>query len=137
MEETLAKSINSNPDPAIVFMPQVAMQFIEFDDLGGGKFDLRYVFPKGFHPLIDGHMTKPQDSTKRLKAQIFQVQVQPHTTLVRSSRIGLVVNRKKVMARFALVELSSFDDPTFDSVRTVTPGTIQHFRHHGKVKEPA
>lgn len=55
-------------------MPHVAMQFIEFDDLGGGALDLSDFLPESFDPLIDRHMTKPQDPTNGPKAQAFQVQ---------------------------------------------------------------
>jgi len=57
-------------------MPHVAMQFIEFDDLGGLSLDLSDFLPKRFDPLIDRHMTKPQNSTNGSKAQAFQVQGQ-------------------------------------------------------------
>ena len=71
MEEAFAKSINSNPDPAIVFLPQVAMQFIKFDDLGSVSLVITDFLPQSFYLLIDGHMTKPQDSTNETKSQAF------------------------------------------------------------------
>ena len=40
-------------------MPDIAMQFIHFDDLGGGTLDLSHFFSQGFDPLIDCDMTKP------------------------------------------------------------------------------
>ncbi len=52
------------------------MQFIEFNNLGGGTLDLRHGFPKRFHLLIDRHITKSQDSANGLKVQAFQVQGQ-------------------------------------------------------------
>jgi len=61
MVEALSKSVNSNPDPAIVFLPHVTMHFIEFDDLGGMSPDLDLFFPKTFHPLADRHKTKAKD----------------------------------------------------------------------------
>ena len=104
------------------------MQYIEFDDLGGRTRDLLQVLPISFDLLIDRHMTKPQDPANGPQAPAFQIQIQRQTPLSQGRRIELVVNRKKVLARFTLVALSSFVDPTFDCVRTGTPRTIQH-RH--------
>jgi len=73
-------------------------------------------------------MTKPQDPANGPKAPAFQIQIQRQAPLSQGGRIGLVVNQKKVLARFTLVALASFVDPTFDCVRTGTPRTIQH-RH--------
>jgi hypothetical protein len=108
------------------------MQLIEFDDLSRGALDLLHAFPKTFHPLIDGHMTKPQDPTNGPKAQAFQIQVQRQAALGWSRRIGFMGHGKKVLTRFTFVALASFVDPTFDFVRTGTPRAIQHFRLHRK-----
>jgi hypothetical protein len=108
------------------------MQFIEFDDLGSRTLDLLHMFPKRFHPLIDRHMTKPQDPTNGPKPQAFQVQGQRQSALVRRRRIGFMGNGKKVLTPFAFVPLAAFVDPTFDFVRTGTPRTIQHLRLLGK-----
>jgi hypothetical protein len=104
------------------------MQFIEFDDLSGWTLELLQVFPKSFHPLIDCHMTKPQDSTNGPKAQALQVQVQRQAALVWRRRIGFIGHSKKALTRFALVALAPFVGGTFDFVRTGTPSTIQHRR---------
>jgi hypothetical protein len=104
------------------------MQFIEFDDLGGLSLDLSDFLPKRFDPLIDRHMTKPQNSTNGSKAQAFQVQGQRQAALVQGCGIGFMGNGKKILTRFALVALAPFVGPTFDFVRTGTPRTIQH-RH--------
>ena len=96
MEEVLPKSINSKPEPAVVFfMSYVAMLFIQFHDLGGWSLDRLHLFSKCFHPLIDRHKTKPQDPPNGPKAQAFQVQGQRQAALGWSGRIGFVVHGKK------------------------------------------
>jgi hypothetical protein len=90
------------------------MPFIEFHDWGSRTFDLFHLFPNRFYPLIDRHMTKPQDPTNGPKPQAFQVQGQRHAEMSRSRPIGFMSHNEKVLTRFALVALSSFVDPTFD-----------------------
>ena len=76
-------------------MPHVAMQFIEFDDLGGGAPDPSDFLPESFDPLIDRHMTKPQNPTNGPKAQAFQVQGHCQAALGRGRGIGLWATVKK------------------------------------------
>jgi len=74
-------------------MPDIAMQCIHFDDLGGGTLDRSYFFSQGFDPLIDRHMTKPQDPTDGPKAQALQVQSHSQAALGGGRDIGFVGNR--------------------------------------------
>jgi hypothetical protein len=104
------------------------MQFIEFDDLGGGALDLSDFLPERFDPLIDCHMTKPQDPTNGPKAQAFQVQGHRQAALVRGRSIGFMGNGKKILTRFAFVALAPFVGATLDFIGTGAPWTIQH-RH--------
>jgi hypothetical protein len=108
------------------------MQFIHFDDVGRRSLDLSRRFPEDLDPLVDGHMTKPQEAANGPKAQALQVEIQRHAALGRSRRIGFMGHGKKVLTRFALVALAAFLNPTFDFVRTGTPRTIQHLRLHAK-----
>ncbi len=96
------------------------------------SLDLGRRFPEGLDPLVDGHMTKPQEATTGPKAQALQVQIQRAAPLGRSRRIGFMGHGKKVLTRFAFVALPAVFDPTFDFVRTGTPRTIQHRRLHPK-----
>jgi hypothetical protein len=104
------------------------MQFIEFDDLGGGAPDPSDFLPESFDPLIDRHMTKPQNPTNGPKAQAFQVQGHCQAALGRGRGIGFMGNGKKILTRFAFVALAPFVGATFDFVGTGAPWTIQH-RH--------
>ena len=113
-------------------MPDIAVHFIHFDDLGRGTLDLCDFFPQSFDPLIDGHMAKPYDPTDRSKAQALQVQGYSHAALCGGRSIGLVSNRIQIPAAFALVALMAVDRATFDSVSTGTSWTIQH-KHLPKI----
>ena len=96
------------------------------------SLDLGRRVPEGFDPLIDGHMTKPQEEANGPKAQSLQVQIQRHTALSQCRRVRFMGHCEKVSTCFALVALSVFLDSTFDFVRTGTPRTIQHLRLQAK-----
>ncbi len=100
------------------------MQFIEFDDLGGRALDLSDCLPESFDPLIDGHMTKPQDPTNGPKPQAFQVQSHRQTALVRGRGIGFMGYGKKILTRFTFVALTPFVGATFYFVGTGAPRTF-------------
>lgn len=104
------------------------MQFIEFDDLGGGALDRGHFFPQGFDLLVDCHMTKPQDPANRSKAQAFQIQGHRQAALGWGGGIRFVWNRIQILALLTLVALSAFNGTTFHSGSTGTSRTTQH-RH--------
>jgi hypothetical protein len=104
------------------------MQFIEFNDLAGGAFDLGYFFRKGFYPLVDRDMTEPQDPANRPKAQAFQIQGYRHAALGWGGGIRFVWDRIQILALLTLVSLSAFDGNTFHWGSIGTSRTTQH-RH--------
>jgi len=91
-------------------MPHIALHFIHFDDVGGRTLDLSHFFAQGFDPLIDRHMTKPEDPTDRPKAQPFQVQRHSHAALGSGRGIRLVRNRIQILAGLTLVALVAIED---------------------------
>jgi len=108
------------------------MQFIHFDDVGRRALDLSCRFPEDLDPLVDSHMTKPQEAANGPKPQTLQVQIQRHTALSRSRRVRFMGHGEKVSTCFALVALLAFLDSTFDFVRTGTSRAVQHRRLHVK-----
>ena len=95
-EEAFPKSINSNPDPTIFFLPNIAMQVIHFNILGRRSLDLSRSLLENLDPMVGGHMAKPQEAANGPKVQALQLQVQRHTRLGRLRRISFRNNGKKI-----------------------------------------